>query len=176
MGSSQSSMWSDLFYPGNPERRQRLTRKHQELLELMKNNFRATNQLIETLKKHVGLSFSPIAVNEKASVKENCEVIIARIREIQAEVEKIDTHLKEKLEPTLYKKLSVHVLTPVLYNDVFLPIIGVDMIAGAIGGSVSRDQLEKALEEYEKTLDEFRPASEQYQDSITYVRIRLEKN
>lgn len=38
---------------------------------------------------HLGLSFSPITVNEKATVKENCEIIIKRIHEIQAEVEKI---------------------------------------------------------------------------------------
>lgn len=97
--------WSDIFHPGNPERREKLIRKNQELQELMKNNFRATNKLIETLKKHLGWSFSPIALNEKATVKENCDVIIKRIHEIQTEVEKIDKQLKEKLEPTLYVKL-----------------------------------------------------------------------
>ncbi|KAL1250898.1 hypothetical protein QQF64_018694 [Cirrhinus molitorella] len=72
----------------------------------MKNNFRATNQLCETLNKYLGLSFCPIALNEKATVKENCDAIIERIREIQAEVEKIDEKLKEQLEPTLYEKLK----------------------------------------------------------------------
>ncbi|RXN24086.1 single-pass membrane and coiled-coil domain-containing 3-like protein [Labeo rohita] len=105
--------WSDIFYPGNPERREKLIRKNQELLNLMENNFRATNQLTETLKKHLGWSFSLITLNEKATVKENCDVIIECIHEIQAEVEKIDMQLKEKLEPTLYEKLrnenlSVH--------------------------------------------------------------------
>ncbi|XP_048012568.1 single-pass membrane and coiled-coil domain-containing protein 3-like isoform X1 [Megalobrama amblycephala] len=98
--------WSDLFYPGNPERREQLIRKSQEVHELMKNNFRATNQLSEALNKHLGLSFSPIALNESATVKENCDVIIQRIREIQAEVLKIDEKLKEKLEPALYEKLK----------------------------------------------------------------------
>lgn len=98
--------WSDLFYPANPERREKLIRKSQEVQELMKNNFRVTNQLTETMNQYLGLSFSPIALNEKATVKENCDVIIQRIREIQAEVEKIDEKLKEKLEPTLYEKLK----------------------------------------------------------------------
>ncbi|XP_057188173.1 single-pass membrane and coiled-coil domain-containing protein 3-like [Triplophysa rosa] len=96
---------SDIFYPGNPDRRERLVRKSQEVLELMKHNFRATNQLIEVLQEHLGLHFSPVKVNEKATVKENCDVLIERIREIQVEVGKIDMELKEMLEPTLYEKL-----------------------------------------------------------------------
>ncbi|KAL1276407.1 hypothetical protein QQF64_036030 [Cirrhinus molitorella] len=193
--------WSDIFYPENPERRERLIHKNQELLDLMKNNFRATNQLIETLRKHLGWSFSPIALNEEATVKENCEVIIEHIHEIQAEVEKTDMQLKEKLEPTLYEKLrnmnlSVHdyqivsivvrtvcgatgsasvvavgPLAAIALGTVFL---GIDMIIGAILGSIERSQLESTLEEYEKFLEEFRPASEKYTDNITYVTIKLE--
>ncbi|XDV33710.1 hypothetical protein PO909_004015 [Leuciscus waleckii] len=215
--------WSDLFFPGNPERRERLIRKGQELRELMKNNFRATNQLIEALKKHLGLSFRPVTLNEKATVKENCDVIIERIHEIQAEVEKIDQQMKKKLEPTLYEKLrnmslTVHdyslfsdvvhavcgvaafssiVLVGLLVNSgsiltsmtltfgligtgamaslvVGVLFLGIDMIFGAIQGSIERDQLENALLEYDKALKEFRPASEKYQDCITYVRVRVE--
>ncbi len=217
--------WSDFFYPGNPEKRERLIRKSQEIRELMKNNFRATNQLIGTLNKYLGLSFSPITLNEEATVKENCDVIIERIREIQAEVEKIDEKLKEKLEPTLYEKLKnrslsvpefqqivpvVHVLCDVAgiafpaikliswliknrhiltdMSQVFVYIgeafvgafvcrllfTGIDIIIQAILGSLEQDALEKALEEYDRALEEFRPASEKYQDQITYVRISLE--
>ncbi|XP_073688689.1 single-pass membrane and coiled-coil domain-containing protein 3-like [Garra rufa] len=174
--------WSDIFYPGNPERRERLQRKHQKLLDLMKNNFHATNQLIETLEKHFGWSFSPISLNEEATVKENCDVIIERIREIQAKVEKIDTQLKEKLEPTLYEKLknmnlSVKVHTLALGTALLgVGIFPIGMIIGAVAGSTERNQLERDLEEYEKALQEFKPASEIYQDNIIYVRIRLEKN
>jgi len=169
--------WSDIFYPGNPERRERLIRKHQELLHLMKGNFRATNQLIETLNEHLHLSFSPIALDEKATVKENCEVIIGRIHEIQAEVEKIDQHLKEKLEPKLYEKLLASSLTLYAHAGVVMLgflLFGIDMIVGAVEGSIERDKLERALEDYAKALKEFRPASEEYQDSITYVRVTIE--
>lgn len=215
--------WSDIFYPGNPERREMLIRKNQELQNLMKNNFRATNQLIETLNKHLHLSFSLIALNEKATVQENCDIIIGCIHEIQAEVEKIDRKLKEKLDPKLYEKLkdmnlSVHDLTQVaghisialgivglassivvgwlimsgrILTNIRLTFariatgfaagvvlgvvfIGVDMIVQAIQGSIERDQLEKSLKEYDDALEEFRPASEKYQDSITYVRVRIE--
>ncbi|XP_052441443.1 single-pass membrane and coiled-coil domain-containing protein 3-like [Carassius gibelio] len=186
--------WSDTFYPANPERREMLIRKNQELQNLMKNNFRATNQLIETLNKHLHLSFSPIDLNEKATVQENCDKIIGCIHEIQAEVEKIDRKLKEKLDPKLYEKLkdmnlSVHDLTQVVEHIskvlgivgmassilvVGLLFFGVDLIFQAIQGSIERDQLEKSLKEYDDALEEFRPASEKYQDSITYVRVRIE--
>uniref|UniRef100_A0A673JFC3 Single-pass membrane protein with coiled-coil domains 3 n=1 Tax=Sinocyclocheilus rhinocerous TaxID=307959 RepID=A0A673JFC3_9TELE len=211
--------WSDLFYPGNPQRRERLIRKSQELRELMKNNFRATNQLIEALKEHLGLR---VILNEKDTVKENCDVIIERIREIQAEVKKIDQQMKAKLEPTLYEKLknmSLSVPDYQLFSGVVSAVcgitalasivlvgwlitngyiltnitltfgligtgimatvvvgvlfMGIGMIIGAILGGIERDQLERALEEYDRALEEFRPASEKYQDSITYVRIRL---
>uniref|UniRef100_A0A671LX50 Single-pass membrane protein with coiled-coil domains 3 n=1 Tax=Sinocyclocheilus anshuiensis TaxID=1608454 RepID=A0A671LX50_9TELE len=214
--------WSDLFYPGNPQRRERLIRKSQELRELMKNNFRATNQLIEALKEHLGLSFRRVVLNEKDTVKENCDVIIERIREIQAEVKKIDQQMKAKLEPTLYEKLknmslsvpdyqlfsgvvsavcgitalaSIVLVAWLITNGYILTNItltfgligtgimatvvvgvlfmGIGMIIGAILGGIERDQLERALEEYDRALEEFRPASEKYQDSITYVRIRL---
>lgn len=189
----------------------------------MKNNFRATNQLIETLKEHLGLSFRPVALNEKATVKENCDVIIERIREIQVEVQKIDQQMKKELEPTLYEKLknmslsvrdnqrlsgvvsavcgvagsaaviavgwlinNGNILTNITLTFgligtgimatvvVGVLFMGIGMIFGAILGGIERGQLERALEEYDSALKEFRPASEKYQDSITYVRIRLE--
>ncbi|KAI2665909.1 Single-pass membrane and coiled-coil domain-containing protein 3 [Labeo rohita] len=189
----------------------------------MENNFRATNQLTETLKKHLGWSFSPITLNEKATVKENCDVIIECIHEIQAEVEKIDMQLKEKLEPTLYEKLrnenlsvndyqifrkavydvcgvggsaSIVAVNWLIKNGTILTNItssfakfatglaagvalgvvfmGIDMIVGAILGSIERNELEKALKEYDEALKEFKPASVKYQDSITEVRKRIE--
>ncbi|RXN13683.1 single-pass membrane and coiled-coil domain-containing 3-like protein [Labeo rohita] len=194
----------------------------------MENNFRATNQLTETLKKHLGWSFSPITLNEKATVKENCDVIIECICEIQAEVEKIDMQLKEKLEPTLYEKLrnenlsvndyqifrkavydvcgvggsaSIVAVNWLIKNRTILTNItssfakfatglaagvalgvvfmGIDMIVGAILGSIERNELEKALKEYDEALKEFKPASVKYQDSITeredkYVRKSIE--
>ncbi|KAK7152457.1 hypothetical protein R3I93_010622 [Phoxinus phoxinus] len=215
--------WSDFFYPGNPERREMLIRKDQEIKVLMENNFRATNQLVEVLNKHLNLSLSPIALDEKATVKENCDVIIECINEIQAEVEKIDTLLKEKLDPALYEILrnkslsvpnyqtvvtAVHVITGVgsiaavaliVYlitsNNILidmknkygtwgtllfasLPLgvffAGIDAFIQAIIGSYEREALEKALEEYDKSLKEFKPASHKYQDHITDVRMRIE--
>ncbi|ROI48985.1 Single-pass membrane and coiled-coil domain-containing protein 3 [Anabarilius grahami] len=82
-------------------------------------------------------NFRVFKLDEKATVKENCDVMIKRVHEIQA----------------------IGVL--------------VDMIISAIVGYFERDELEKTLKEYETALAEFRPASEQYQDAITEVKIML---
>ncbi|XP_048057862.1 single-pass membrane and coiled-coil domain-containing protein 3-like [Megalobrama amblycephala] len=217
-------MWSDLFYPDNPKRREELICKSQEFQDLMKSNFRATNQLIDVMNKHLSCSFQHITLNEDASLQENCNVMIECIHKIQAVVEKIDKELKEKLEPTLYEKLLSLSLTPeefksiskaisavcgvqsiqattiisILINagDILVNLVsqigkfgagtfacvglavvfmGIDMIVEAILGSIERDKLEKALKEYDEALTEFEPASEKYQDNITYVRIKIEE-
>ncbi|XP_055073969.2 single-pass membrane and coiled-coil domain-containing protein 3-like [Misgurnus anguillicaudatus] len=97
---------ADFFYPENPKMRETLIRRSQEIAELMKNNFRVTNQLIDVLQKYLGLHFSPITLNERATVKANCDVFIQRIREIQSQLEKIDKELMKMLEPDLYEKLK----------------------------------------------------------------------
>ncbi|ROJ30482.1 Single-pass membrane and coiled-coil domain-containing protein 3 [Anabarilius grahami] len=219
-------MWSDIFYPDNPKRREELLRKSQEFQDLMKSNFRATNQLTDVMNEHLNCCFQHIALNESASLKENCDVMIECIHKIQAVVEKIDKELKEKLDPTLYEKLKVLNLSlppeelkglskaiaavcgvegiqataviSILINTgdilenlvsqigkfgagtfacVGLAVVfmGIDMIVEAILGSVERDKLEKALKEYDEALKEFEPASEKYQDNITYVRMKIEE-
>ncbi len=97
---------SDVFYPGNPERREKIIRKSQELIDLMKRNFETTNSLIEIVNEHLDSSFSPITLNEKATIKENCDVMIERVNQIQAKVEEVDEELQRKLEPTLYESLQ----------------------------------------------------------------------
>nr|XP_055059942.1 single-pass membrane and coiled-coil domain-containing protein 3-like [Misgurnus anguillicaudatus] len=98
--------WSDIFYPDNPVRREKLIRKNQQFFHLMEDNFDATNDLITVVNEHLNLSLSPVALNESATVKENCNVLIQRIREIQAAVEKINNDLKMKLDPALYEELQ----------------------------------------------------------------------
>ncbi|XP_057202375.1 single-pass membrane and coiled-coil domain-containing protein 3-like [Triplophysa rosa] len=216
---------SDIFFPGNPERREKVIRKSQELLELMQDNFDATNELIDILSKHLQLSFRKISLKKSATIKVNCDVLIERIHEIQAAVEKINKKLKEELEPALYEELrnmnlsvcvnkyrtisavlrgvcslaaigSIAVVGWLIYNGTILTsiqmvcgVIGTQLLAGfVIGlafigidaifsyfiGSAERDRLEKAIEEYDRALKDFRPASKIYQRSITRVIIRIE--
>ncbi|ROJ30475.1 Single-pass membrane and coiled-coil domain-containing protein 3 [Anabarilius grahami] len=100
-------MWSDIFYPDNPKRREQLIRKSQQFQDLMEGNFRATNDLIDVMNEHLSCSFQHITLNENVTLRENSNVMIECIHKIQAVVEKIDTDLKEKLDPALYEKLKV---------------------------------------------------------------------
>ncbi|KAK9976706.1 hypothetical protein ABG768_021911 [Culter alburnus] len=217
-------MWSDLFFPNNPKRREQLIRKSQEFQDVMKSNFEATNQLIDVMNEHLSCSLEHIKLNENASLQENCNVMIECMHKIQAEIEKIDKELKEKLEPTLYEKLqnkslsttdfqliskalkvvcgfategSTTLVSLLINKGVILAKItstfakigaltlasvglgvvfmGIDMIVEAILGRIERDQLEKVLEEYDKALKEFKPASLEYQESITHVQVKIKE-
>ncbi|XP_016339974.1 single-pass membrane and coiled-coil domain-containing protein 3-like [Sinocyclocheilus anshuiensis] len=128
-------MWSDIFYPENPKRREQLIRRSQELQDLMRNNFRATNQLIDAMNKHLSCSFEHIFLNESATLRENCDVIIGCMRKIQAEVERIDKRLKEKLEPTLYEKLRSLSLSTVDFKAIskaFEAVCGIATVGATV--------------------------------------------
>ncbi|NXC24884.1 SMCO3 protein, partial [Campylorhamphus procurvoides] len=96
---------SDLLYPDNPKRKEELIHLHQELLNCMSTNFHATNELVGVLNEHLGCTINHIQMRESSTVKENCDIIIQVMNEIQHQVEKIDNDMKEKLEPVLYQKL-----------------------------------------------------------------------
>ncbi|XP_018970315.2 single-pass membrane and coiled-coil domain-containing protein 3-like [Cyprinus carpio] len=213
---------SDLFYPGNPEKREKIIRRSQELIELMKSNFEATNSLTEMVNKHLHSSFSPITLDEKATVKENCDVMIERVNQILAKVKEVDEELK-KLEPTLYESLqhislqsfnnipaadktaiksvcpfpaavlvkSLMKQTRSLIGMIFIfacisnGVIGsilmglvvgfviTDVVVSGILGYIEQCKLDKALEEYEEALAEFRPASKEYKEAIYEVMFLL---
>uniref|UniRef100_A0A672NCR5 Uncharacterized protein n=1 Tax=Sinocyclocheilus grahami TaxID=75366 RepID=A0A672NCR5_SINGR len=93
-------------HPCSQSERSKIIRRSQELIDLMKDNFEATNSLIEIANKHLHSSFSPITLNENATVKENCDVMIERVNQILAKVEEVDEEMKKKLGPTLYEKLQ----------------------------------------------------------------------
>ncbi|NWU97090.1 SMCO3 protein, partial [Upupa epops] len=96
---------SDLLYPDNPKRRQELIQLHQELFDCMSTNFRATNELTQVLNEHLGCTITNIQMRKSSTVRENCDIIIQAIHEIQHQIQKIDSDMKEKLEPVLYQKL-----------------------------------------------------------------------
>ncbi len=70
-----------------------------------------------------------------------------------------------------FAKIGASALASVGLAVVFL---GIDMIVEAIIGKIEGDRLKAELEQYDTALQEFRPASEQYQDNINYVRIKIE--
>ena len=92
--------WSDLFYPDNPGRRDEVVKLSQKLSDLLTENFRATNDLIDVLNDDMGdAKFSKITFQPEKSIKENCELIRNRMREIQDLLDDKDRKLAESLEP-----------------------------------------------------------------------------
>ena len=72
----------------------------------MRENFRATNDFIDELNDHMSdARFSEITLQPEKSIKENCDVIINRMQEIQDLLDDKDRRLAECLEPDLYRKL-----------------------------------------------------------------------
>lgn len=96
---------SDLLYPDNPKRRQEVTDLHQKLLECLQLDFKATNELIDMLNVHLGAGLPHIAMKGDGTIKENCDIIIHVLQEIQQEVWKLNRDVKGKLEPGMYRRL-----------------------------------------------------------------------
>ncbi|XP_077195358.1 single-pass membrane and coiled-coil domain-containing protein 3 [Paroedura picta] len=96
---------SDLLYPNNPKRRQDVIDLHQQLLACMQLNFKATNELIGALNAHLEAKIIHIKMKEGGTIKENCDIIIQAMCDIQQTLVNFDKEIKEKLEPVMYQKL-----------------------------------------------------------------------
>nr|XP_023970234.1 single-pass membrane and coiled-coil domain-containing protein 3-like [Chrysemys picta bellii] len=97
--------WSDILYPGNPARWERMVLLHQQLIDCVELNFDAINELIVALNRHCHCKLQPIKMNRNGTVWENCDVLLAAIQSIQDILQAIDEKLKRELEPLLYQKL-----------------------------------------------------------------------
>ncbi|XP_067249279.1 single-pass membrane and coiled-coil domain-containing protein 3-like [Chanodichthys erythropterus] len=64
------------------------------------------------MNEHLRCSFQHIALNENATLRENCNVMTECMQKIQEVVEKIQKELRKKLDPTLYEKLLSQSLSP----------------------------------------------------------------
>jgi len=99
--------WSDIFYPGNPGRRDQVVRLSQSILDDMKDNFAATNDLIDLLNTNCKTTITKLVLNFSGSVQDNANALIAKMTEVQTEVAKIDDKLAAQLDPAIYKKLHL---------------------------------------------------------------------
>uniref|UniRef100_A0A8C3SMV7 Single-pass membrane and coiled-coil domain-containing protein 3 n=1 Tax=Chelydra serpentina TaxID=8475 RepID=A0A8C3SMV7_CHESE len=97
--------FSDLLYPDNPARRERVARLHQEVINCIELNFDTTNELIGALNEHWQCRLHPIKMNMNGTIRENCDKLLAAIKSIQDKLQTIDARLKSNLEPDLYRKL-----------------------------------------------------------------------
>lgn len=55
---------------------------------------------------HLGCRLDSIEMKKDGTIKENCDIIIRAMTKIQSVLQKVDEALKDKLEPTLYRKLQ----------------------------------------------------------------------
>ncbi|KAG6926137.1 single-pass membrane protein with coiled-coil domains 3, partial [Chelydra serpentina] len=97
--------WSDILYPDNPARREKVARLHQEVINCIELNFDTTNELIGALNEHCRCRLHPIKMNMNGTIRENCDKLLAAIKSIQDILQTIDARLKSNLEPDLYRKL-----------------------------------------------------------------------
>ncbi|XP_024076094.1 single-pass membrane and coiled-coil domain-containing protein 3-like [Terrapene carolina triunguis] len=97
--------WSDILYPDNQARWEKVVRLHHQLIDCVELNFDATKELIEVLNTHCQCELHPIKMNRNGTVWENCDVFLAAMKSIQDTLQAIDGRLKSELEPVLYRKL-----------------------------------------------------------------------
>ena len=218
--------WGDIFFPGNPGRRQEVVSLSTQLEAFMESNFDATNDLIDLLNKDLTSSspISKIYIDPAATVKDNCQTLLDKMNEITSIVDKIDAAVADELDPEAYRELkdpnldflgriaaaekaissgltilasvaSVVILSAISSGMILVKMVaaigviktcvvatvvlgvltlGIDMIASAIMGAVEKDKLEDAIDDLEKAVETFRPASKQYTKNIIRAQVTLE--
>ena len=96
----------DLIWWGNPGRREEVIRLHQQVIGLMKDSFHAINRLVETLKgqfKNYGSlgsrlhRMSNIALDNDGDIKQNCDVFLSRVAELQNFYEEVTFELNTSI-------------------------------------------------------------------------------
>jgi len=218
--------WADIFYPGNPGKRDEVVRLSSKLRTLMEFNFETTNKLIKMLNEncHPSPPLTKVKIDYTATIKANSEKLIAKMAEVQGVAENIDKKLASELDPEIYKKLklpdtsfkerialakkvaltglgipgtaanvamvtainsgailsgivdAIGVVSSCLLATLALQVLimGLDMIASAIIGAVEKNKLEDAIDQLEKVMKEFEPASKEYTKTIMRIQMRLE--
>ncbi|XP_065054242.1 single-pass membrane and coiled-coil domain-containing protein 3-like [Rhopilema esculentum] len=109
------ALFKDIFYPGNPERRRRVERLYQEIIDCMKDNFYATNKLVGYLKQNFSVSsgvgkivhgIDKLEIRERKTIKENCDIFLAATTKLQDAVRLLNENLARELEPSAYRALK----------------------------------------------------------------------
>ena len=99
--------WSDIFYPGNKQKRDQIVRDVQKIKSAMQLNFEGANELITIVNEHLKPKpfLKPILLDDSATVEANAKVFIASMEQVQKVVEKFNEALSKDLDPEIYKKI-----------------------------------------------------------------------
>ncbi|KFV82694.1 hypothetical protein N308_05182, partial [Struthio camelus australis] len=86
--------------------KERLLRASQDLYDLVYIYVSSTNTIFRLLNEHLGTNFPIISVKENFSIKENLQLLVDALKEMQAIVETKDKDVQEKISHSLYAKIA----------------------------------------------------------------------
>ncbi|XP_025931903.1 uncharacterized protein LOC112971068 [Apteryx rowi] len=91
---------------GFESEKERLLRASQDLYDLVCMYISSTNTIFRILNEHLGTNFPIISVKENFSVKENLQLLVNALKEMQVIVETKDKDVQEKISHSLYAKIA----------------------------------------------------------------------
>ncbi|XP_015715139.1 uncharacterized protein LOC107312338 [Coturnix japonica] len=89
----------------------RLVKACQNLYELVYIYVSATNTIFKILNQHLGTNFPILAVKENFSIKENLQLLISALKDMQATMETKDKDVQESMKLRLYARISGPILS-----------------------------------------------------------------
>ncbi|KFV01902.1 hypothetical protein N339_10179, partial [Pterocles gutturalis] len=96
-------MLARLGFQGDKER---LLRACQNLYDLVYIYVSSTNTVFRLLNTHLGTNFPILSVKENFSVKENLQLLVSALKEMQARMEPKDKDVQESIRHNLYAKIA----------------------------------------------------------------------
>lgn len=98
--------WSDIFFSGNQAKKDEIARLSGKLFSLVDNCFLATNKLMDCMHKYLpGRNFDKLESNASKSIRDNCDMIIQRLGEMETYLEGKKKDVEEKMDPELFNIL-----------------------------------------------------------------------
>lgn len=86
--------------------KERLLKACQNLYELVYIYVSATNTIFRILNHHLGTNFPIMTVKENFSIKENLQLLVNALKEMQATMETKDKDVQESMKQRLYAKIT----------------------------------------------------------------------
>ena len=110
------ALLKDVFYPGNPARRDKVASKYQELLSCVKQSARATNKLASYMKENYSVkstvgrivhTYNELTLKEGSTIKENCDMFIKEAEKLQMAVTEVSkntlAHIHTQIRTPFFK-------------------------------------------------------------------------
>ncbi|KFQ89738.1 hypothetical protein N337_09159, partial [Phoenicopterus ruber ruber] len=86
--------------------KERLVRACQNLHDLVYIYVSSTNTIFRLLNAHLGTKFPIMSVKENFSIKENLQLLVSALKEMQATMQTKDKDVQESISHSLYAKIA----------------------------------------------------------------------